>query len=163
MKQEVIQEIEETFSRLYTAISKFSEEQFNTIPFEGSWTAGQVSEHIIKSISGVPDQTTQSSDRPFDEKIEAVRKMFLDFNLKFKTAKFLEPTKSFHDIEETLQHLQRLKELHLHTANTKDLTVLCVDMELPVFGYLTRYEWLRFMMVHALRHTIQIERIFEMV
>jgi hypothetical protein len=163
MKQQVVQEIEETFSRLNKAISKFSDKQFNTIPFEGSWTAGQVSEHIIKSISGIPDRETQLTDRRYDERIEAIRKMFLDFNLKFKTAQPLEPEKSSHHVEETLKHLQRLKELHLHAANTKDLTALCLDMELPTFGHLTRYEWLRFMMVHALRHTIQIERIFPMV
>ncbi len=48
-------------------------------------------------------------------------------------------------------------------ANSKDLSVVCLDMELPTFGHLTRYEWLRFMMVHALRHTIQIEKIFLLV
>ncbi len=89
--------------------------------------------------------------------------MFLDFNQKFKTAPFLEPGKNSHHVDETLQYLQRLKDLHLHAANTKDLTLLCLDMELPAFGHLTRYEWLRFMMVHALRHTIQIERILPMV
>ncbi len=67
--------IEETFSRLTAAISKFSEKQFSTpFPFEGSWTAGQVAEHIIKSIGGMPDQKTQPSDRAHNEKIEAIRK-----------------------------------------------------------------------------------------
>lgn len=163
MKQEVIGEIEETFSRLNAAISKFSEKQFNTIPFEGSWTAGQVAEHITKSISGVPDQTTQPAGRTYDEKIEAIREMFLNMEVKFKTFPSLEPEKPSHQVEETLKHLQSLKDLHLRVANTKDLTMLCLDMELPVFGYLTRYEWLRFMMVHTLRHTIQIERIFRLV
>ncbi len=114
MKQEVIQEIEETFSRLTTAISKFSEKQFNTIPSEGSWTAGQVAEHITKSIGGVPDRTTQASARPHDERIQAIREMFLNFNLKFKTAQPLEPEKTSHQVQEMLNHLQRLKDLHLH-------------------------------------------------
>jgi hypothetical protein len=156
----VINEIENTFSRLTAALSKFSKDQLNRIPFEGSWTAGQVTEHIIKSIGGIPDQKTTASNRPHNEKIEAIREMFLNFQLKFKTAPFLEPQQNVHDLQVLLTDLDSLKEAHLEAARTKDLTALCLDMELPTFGFLTRYEWLRFMMVHTQRHTQQIENIY---
>ena len=58
--------------------------------------------------------------------------------------------------------VQKIKEIRNHLKNiaeTSDLTTLCVDMEFPSFGQLTRYEWLRFILFHTQRHTRQIVNI----
>ena len=47
MKETPIQEFEETTFDLGKVLSSFSQEEFNKIPFEGSWTAGQVAEHLF--------------------------------------------------------------------------------------------------------------------
>jgi hypothetical protein len=162
-KQEVIAEIQTTFSRLKAALSKFTEQELNMVPFAGSWTAGQVTEHIIKSIGGIPDERTKSADRPYDEKIEAIREMFLDMNQKFQTDPSLEPEGANYSLESLLDTLAQFETQHIATVQRVDLTALCLDMELPVFGYLTRYEWIRFMMVHTQRHTQQIENIYSVL
>jgi hypothetical protein len=41
--------------------------------------------------------------------------------------------------------------------NNVDLTRICLDMELPTIGYLTRYEWLWFIEMHLRRHTFQLQ------
>ncbi len=160
-KQEVITEIENTFSSLKTALSRFSEGELNTVPFAGSWTAGQVAEHIIKSIGWIPDEKTRHVDRPYDKKIGPIRDMFLDMEMKFKTDPILEPEQSHHQLKELLDTLNELEEQHVASAREKDLAALCLDMELPTFGHLTRYEWIRFMMVHTQRHTRQIQNIYK--
>jgi hypothetical protein len=160
-KQDLINEIKSTFTSLRSILSKFSEEELNTAPFNGSWTAGQVAEHIIKSIGGIPDSQTQATDRAYDEKIEPVRAMFLNMEMKFKTDPFLEPEKTHHEVDYLLDTLSEWEKRHTDTVREVDLEALCLDMELPTFGYLTRYEWMRFMMVHAQRHTRQIENIHD--
>lgn len=162
-RQEVMTEIENTFSNLKTALSGFTEMDLNTLPFEGSWTAGQVAEHIIKSIGGIPDSRTEPANRAYDEKIGSIRELFLNMEMKFQTAPVLEPEQSHHQPRELLNILNGLEKQHMKTAREADLEALCLDMELPTFGHLTRYEWLRFMMVHTQRHTKQIEHIHEIL
>lgn len=162
-KEVVLKEIEDRFSKLKSILSAFSDEELNRVPFDGSWTAGQVAEHIIKSASGIPDEKTAPADRPFDEKISAIRDMFLDMNSKSKAMPFLQPEQSHYRLEELLSTFNRLQDQHLNWAKEKDLEPLCMDMELPIFGYLTRYEWIRFIMVHLQRHTMQLENIYKMI
>lgn len=159
-RQEVITEVQTTFSRLKATLTKFTKQELNTVPFAGSWTAGQVTEHIIKSIGGIPDEQTKAADRPYDEKIEAIRAMFLDMNQKFQTDPSLEPEASNYTLAALFDTLGQFEAQHIATVQQVDLTALCLDMEMPVFGYLTRYEWMRFMMVHTQRHTLQIDNIY---
>ena len=51
-KQELIAIYKSTMNKLGTALSSVKDEQFNEIPFEGSWTAAQVADHILKSQAG---------------------------------------------------------------------------------------------------------------
>lgn len=152
--------ISATFQQLSTLLSGFSQEALNKVPFEGSWTAGQVAEHIIICGSGIPDKKTKAAGRPFDEKAASVAELFLNFDMKFEADPALHPKQAAHDKEELLKKLQKIEVRHKDTAETADLQALCLDMELPGFGHLTRYEWLSFIMVHTQRHTRQLERIF---
>ena len=54
--QELQSDVNKTFTELAEIISSFNEDQINLIPFEGSWTAGQVGEHIILSLSDLKQQ-----------------------------------------------------------------------------------------------------------
>lgn len=154
-------DISATFQQLSTLLSDFGQEALNKVPFEGSWTAGQVAEHIIICGSAIPDKQTKVSGRPFDEKAASVAELFLNFDMKFEADPFLHPKQAVHHKEEVLQKLQKMEVRHKATAEMADLQALCLDMELPGFGHLTRYEWLRFVLVHTQRHTRQIERIFD--
>ena len=150
-----------TFQQLSTLLSGFSQEALNKVPSEASWTAGQVAEHIIICGSAIPDKKTAAAGRPFDEKTASVAELFLNFDVKFEADPFLHPKQAVHDKEELLQKLQKIEARHKATAEMADLQALCLDMELPGFGHLTRYEWLSFVLVHTQRHTRQIERIFD--
>ena len=155
-KKALIKDIDITFDTLRGELSKFDEKTLNQSPFAGSWTAGQVAEHIVICGSGIPDSQTTETDRPFDEKANAIKELFLNFELKFETDPSIAPGTPPHNGEELLQKIKATK-LHLEEeTKTKELKALCKDMELPTFGLLTRYEWLRFILFHTQRHTHQI-------
>lgn len=158
-KETLINDIEITFERLITVLSKFNEKTLNSVPFKGSWTAGQTAEHIIICGDGIPDSQTSDSNRHFDEREQYIKKLFLNFDLKFKADPSLEPSSASHNLDILLHKLREIKVHLKNTAKTSDLEALCRDMELPTFGFLTRYEWLRFIVYHTQRHTQQITKI----
>jgi len=47
--KELFESLEETTSELLKTISLFNEEEINTVPFENSWTAAQVADHVMQS------------------------------------------------------------------------------------------------------------------
>ena len=62
-------QVEQTGAAVIDELNLFSEEQLNIVPFEGSWTGGQVGEHLLKSagvveaIYGRTAPTTESASR----------------------------------------------------------------------------------------------------
>jgi hypothetical protein len=162
-KEQLKTDIHTTFATLRSLLDKFSEVQLNTIPFEGSWTAGQVAEHIIICGSGIPDSKTEPTQRSPNDLIKPVSDLFLNFDIKFQADPALEPRQTHHSKEAIRDTIAEIEKTHLRTAAESDLEALCIDMEFATFGYMTRYEWLRFVLVHTQRHTRQIESIYKVI
>ncbi|WP_417236958.1 DinB family protein [Bizionia paragorgiae] len=159
MKNALINDIEITFDRLLSELAFFSNETLNkTPPFKG-WTAGQTVEHIIICGSGIPDSSVTQTNRPYDEKIKILKGIFLDFNAKYEADPSLQPISEQYKKEELIQTLLEIKQHLMGKAETDNLELLCQDMEFPSLGYLTRHEWLRFIVFHTERHIHQISNI----
>jgi hypothetical protein len=154
-------EVGESADTFIQLISKFNNVSLNTVPFTGSWTPGQVANHIIKATDGIPDEKTKNSDRSIDELVPAIKNVFLDFNVKYKSPEFVVPDAGPFDKNSTLADLERIKQKNIDIALTKDLSALCLGFSLPAFGYLTRYEWLKFIIFHTQRHIHQLQEMME--
>ncbi|TPG38448.1 DinB family protein [Flavobacterium pectinovorum] len=166
MKTELKQEIETTFGQLYQAISLFTQNEINLIPFEGSWTAGQVTRHIIKATTGfhqICDGNTKKLHAAFDEKVPIIKKIFLDFNSKYNSPEFIYPETKDYDKTELLSTLQKIENEMLDIAENYDLTLTCMDFEIPGIGNLTIYELLTFGISHSKRHTHQLQNIYKVI
>ena len=165
MQTTLITEIGQTMDELIKTFSLFAHEQIDTVPFDGSWTAGEVAEHIIKSIVSLPQlfahNLEQTIDRTYDANVPAIRKMFLDFTTKMQSPGFILPQQKHHDKEAILKSFDELKTQTINTAASVDLTLTCKMAEFPGFGYLTTLEWLNFAIVHTQRHTNQLKNIYE--
>lgn len=160
--ENVVSNIEETFARLIGILSDFDQNQIDKIPFEGSWTAGQVGEHLVKGLSGMPRLVagkTQKTNRPYDAKVKTIRDMFLDFDNKMTAPDFLVPTEKHHAKEALIEALQNIESELLAIAKKEDLSITCLGFELPGYGPMTVYEWIAFTTAHAQRHTLQLEKI----
>jgi hypothetical protein len=83
--KEVLTEIDETITEFCQHISSFTQEQTNVVPFEGSWTAGQLAKHVIMSASGfleIMNGPVKETERKPDEMAATIKRDFLDFNTK---------------------------------------------------------------------------------
>lgn len=163
-REELLSALDRSTEELIQAMQQFTQEQFNTVPFTGSWTAGQVAEHLFKAESGIPsviEGNTAAAERPEDEKIPEIEGVFLDFNSKFQSPLEIMPTDEEKDKNMYINRFISIrKELRL-LAEKSDLSLLCLDFQFPGSGELTRLEWLWFVRCHAVRHTRQINNIYQ--
>lgn len=162
MKTTTLSAVENISVALQQLIGSFTPEQFNTVPFAGSWTAGQTTEHLLKSASGVSELiqgNTAPSNRNPDEKVELLRTIFLDFTIKMQAPEIILPSEPPHQQNALLGWADKTFASILQTIKTEDLTVFCVDFDLPEFGTLTRLEWISFSLAHTQRHMHQLRNI----
>lgn len=162
MNKEIIKtDFKTTIEGLIKVVSSFNKEQFNSIPFQNSWTAGQVVDHIIKSIAGfaqILKEPGKETKRKPNDKIEQLKKAF---SKKMKSPEFLTPEDKQYNKEEVLHIIQNIKMAIEQTIDTVDLTKTCANLELPVYGSLTKLEAIYFAIYHIQRHTHQLKHIAE--
>jgi hypothetical protein len=158
-KEILAEEIGQSADDFIATLSRFNDEQLNTIPFTDSWTAGQVADHVRKATDGIPDSHTRVANRDADLYVKTFTSLFLDFTIKFESPGFIIPDDGPFQTKNLVEELVRIKDQNASIAVTSDLTELCVDFELPGLGHLTRYEWLKFIVVHTQRHTHQLKNI----
>ena len=162
--QSLREELQATKATLAGLIQSIDEKDIDIVPFEDSWTAGQLLEHIDKAVSpGVLHGNTQTTSRQADEKVAQVEKIFLDFNTKFKSPEFIEPVEKVHDKSVLLQSLTKKFDELAEAAASMDLQQECLDFEVPGMGRFTRLEWIAFYMIHTRRHIHQLKHILKVL
>jgi hypothetical protein len=160
MQKELLTEIDHTTTDLLETIASFKETQIDTVPFEGSWTAGQIAEHLSKAVSAdVLYGNVTPTHRSPDEKSPAIRDMFLNFDIKMTAPDFVQPSAHVHNKKDILQHAAQTWANIREAVRQLDLSATCITFELPGFGLLTRLEWVRFMLYHTQRHIHQLKNI----
>lgn len=164
--EQLTSEFEETTKELSEMLSLFSDEDFNKIPFEGSWTAGQVAEHLFKSESNIP-RVLSGSSKPTEgdpfEKAGIIRTVFLDYTIKLQSPEFILPSAGkkrtaffIKGFEETRKELKTMIE-------TLDLNKTFTSFSFPQLGNLTGWELICFVVCHAKRHIRQMKIIAEKI
>jgi hypothetical protein len=164
MKATLLQSTDNTARELQAALSSIPSGQFNTVPFPGSWTAGQVGEHLQLSAATVLEAINgpvQPTERDPSEMAQQIEDLFLDFGTKLKSPDFIQPSAEPKNRERLLHSLKEaMREIRV-AVDREDLTASCVGFEFPVFGVLTRLEWITFILAHVRRHVHQLDTIAE--
>lgn len=166
MAKDILSTATASVDKLIQTIAAFPAEKFNSIPFEGSWTGAQVSDHILISVVGITHllhAPGKPTSRQLDEKKDAISDMFLDFTTKMKSPDFVLPRNEPISKEEIITAWENAKTALWHAANTLDLSITATAFELPGFGGMTRLEWIWFAACHVQRHTHQLKNIHETV
>lgn len=161
MEKELINEIEHTASELLQVTGRFGQSAFNTAPFEGSWTPGQVVEHIYLSASGILSTVkgnTGPTERDPRQMVAPLRDAFLNFNIKMQSPDFILPSNDPQDKSSMMQSLKDTFAGLAEVARTRDLLVTCLDFDMPTVGRMTRLEWISFAVVHTQRHIWQLKK-----
>lgn len=164
--EEVMRELENTKVLLLKHLNIFTQEEANIKPPGGGWSAGQVGQHLIKSFGGVPELLkgrVQATDRDPAAKIGMIKSDFLDFSNKMKSPEFIIPEDRTYNIIELETGLRNIMEAIQAASRQLDLSATSLEFEFPVYGYLTRLEWIVFVICHGLRHSHQLEKIYDSI
>ncbi len=155
--------LDDAVNELISLVQNEDEETLNTIPFKNSWTAAQVLIHVTKSNKAIAQGLQMKglpAERNPEENVMHLKKMFLDFTVKFKSPAFIVPEKGDHDKEETLRSLKASIESLQSKRNETDLSEI---IELPAFGEVTKLELLHFVLYHTQRHIRQLKNILKAI
>jgi hypothetical protein len=162
--QHAKEELDQTFGELYQVLSKIAEADINRIPFEGSWTAGQVAQHIILSAGGFVEMLNgpvEDTQRDPEANVAEIRHIFLDFGTKMQSPEFVVPEEKNYDKQELLTSIERIGNGLAEATATLDPYKTCLGFEFPNMGHLTRAESITFVTTHTQRHLHQLKKIAE--
>jgi len=138
---------EETTSSLMETLSLFRQEDFNKVPFEGSWTAGQVAEHLFKSESNIPrvlkGNSKATARDPF-ENTGIIQDIFLDYTKKLQSPEFILPSNEEKNRDQFIKGFEGTREELGRLIKTIDLTRTFTDFPFPQVGEFTGWEWICF-------------------
>src|SRR5579872_6028749 len=125
---------------LLQVITPVSEQQINTVPFPGSWTAAQATRHIIKSNGSIGQALSLPGEkimRAPDQRVPELKEIFLDFTIKFQAAPFITPTRKIYDKERLIADLKRTTAMLKEASRQTDLDEA---IHHPAFGGITKLE-----------------------
>ncbi|MBO9199342.1 MULTISPECIES: DinB family protein [Niastella] len=157
----LLQEFESATNAYLDIVSGLSQDEINTVPFLGSWTAAQVTEHLCKSDEGMLmalNGPVYPTNRPVDAGVNNLRSIFLDFTTKLQSPDFIIPGEEPHDKDSLINTFKAGREQIGKAIETLDLTTSC---HMPIFGEPTRLELIYFVIFHTQRHTNQVKHINE--
>ncbi|MES2646413.1 MAG: DinB family protein [Bacteroidota bacterium] len=155
--------LNEPVSELVDILDSQNVNVLNAIPFKGSWSAAQVTDHITMSTFSIAKALNMESvetDRDPEEKVPGLKKMFLDFTVKYKSPEFILPT--HHNYEKDLL-VNKLKTAFSQLEERSNAVNLCGMISHPAFGDVTKLELLYFVLYHTKRHLQQVKNIVYIV
>ena len=156
------EEVNQTIAAFLEKMSTFNKEEFNTVPFKGSWTAGQVAEHVRLSCGGMAEMLWVDgapTERQPDELVAMLKREFLDFTTRMQSPEEILPAERIYDPQALTAALSEIATSIDDAARSLDLTQTCTAFEFPGVGNLTRLEMLWFVVVHTQRHLHQLTNI----
>jgi hypothetical protein len=163
-QKDLSSEFENATKELMQLLISFGQQQINTKPHDGGWTAAQVGEHLFKSDSVVlkalygPIKDTM---RAPDKHVHSINAAFLDFNNKLKSPDLIVPEDIEHDKEAMISALKSTRDLLGKAIKTLDLSPICTDPVMSaIVGEWTRLEYVNFVIAHTHRHIHQLKKIF---
>ena len=158
---EILSATSDAVSELTDLMSAVDEDKVNTVPYDGSWTAPQLLRHVTKSIDGMTramHMDRKPAKRDPGQRIEELKKIFLDFSKKLTQPDFIVPEERIYEkqsaIKELNESFNRFKE-SASNANPDDL------IEGLPLGPITKLEIIHFVLYHTQRHLHQMKKICE--
>lgn len=157
--KELYRSYNECAAAMMEQVGQLTETQLNSIPFEGSWTAGQVMEHVTKSNTGIAKALNIEGiviDRNADAREPELRELFLDFSIKFQSPDFILPVKEHYENKQVAEDFENSLSL---LKKIGDHVNLEEAIKHPAFGEITKLELLYFVKFHLQRHLLQLKKI----
>jgi DinB superfamily len=155
----LIHNIDMVNNLLVHLLQSVSPRHFNQIAGSGKWSIAQVAEHIRLSNNSI-DQALALKGKPVDrnpaERVDELKKMFLDFKTSYQSPDFIVPAQKKYNRDFLLHDLKASMQRIRDRMYEDDLDEL---INHPAFGDISKFEILHFVLYHTQRHLRQIKMI----
>ncbi|MEX0607827.1 MAG: DinB family protein [Balneolaceae bacterium] len=135
---------------------------FNTPPDENSWSPAGVAEHVYRSEFGISrlfkGKTSPLKDREPDSKVSEFE-LRLSNPSRMKASDIISPTPGKKDKDGLIEKFRTNRQAIGDLIGEGSLYEVCLLFEHPIYGFLTRSEWVKFSILHTERHMRQVENI----
>ncbi len=157
-------QLDKALTEMAQAVEQFTNSDLNVVPFEGSWSAAQVTVHVLKSVEGLPklfSSEAVSTERDPHQFEAELKKIFLDFDTRMKSPEFILPGDGPFQKDELIERLNETRRAINEKVKDVELSNTFTSFSFPGTGPLTGYELLCFAYCHSTRHARQVTKIFE--
>lgn len=164
MNDSIINQLEAVLDETVQLLSSFTQKEANTVPFEGSWTAAQVGQHLFlaeKNMDKLLMAPTEVADRQPDANVAQLKSIFLNYENKFESPEFIAPEDREYNKEELVKSLEDVK---LTLLEAVQIANLAQEAPLPPGHPLagnTKLEIMYFVIYHTTRHNKQLRNIHQ--
>jgi len=158
---EILAATSDAISQITDLMSAVDEDKVNTVPYEGSWTTPQLLRHVTKSINGMTramQMEAKPAKRDPSERIDELKKIFLDFSKKLTQPDFIVPEERIYEKQSALEELNKSFSRFKESAAGANLDDLVEGLPL---GPITKLEIIHFVLYHTQRHLHQMKKICE--
>lgn len=164
-KSQIQEKIDHTFDQYINQVERVENDRIGKSPSTDSWSAGQVCDHILKVCISTM-RLLRGEGKPVDRdpaaKVEYIGKEFANVEKQFQAFGPIRPDEKPPNRRRIISGLNSVrKRFHEYLADDPDLTLLCTQFTHPLFGEMTRLEWLYFIIYHNERHLGQLRRTIE--
>ena len=158
-QQDILTAIDVIAMQMAGLILPLDNKQLNALPYPKSWTAGQLLQHITKSVTAIATalhKDASPAERDPKLRIIELKQVFLDITHTMESPDFIVPEKKNFEKQSIIKELNRSLSKLKESVETTDIYSLVTS--LPV-GPVTKIELLHFVLYHMQRHLIQMKKI----
>lgn len=160
---EIFRLLDDTTSKFLELVSLFDEKKINIRPQHDRWTAAQVAEHVTRSNNNISLEMSKEGKvcgREPDLGVEKIKSIFLNFEKKLNSPEFILPTKETYEREAVIHELKTSIDRLMNVAKKEDPFQI---INHAIFGEITRFETLYFVVYHTQRHIHQLKNIQKII
>lgn len=144
-----------------TTFISFDKKEFNAPIAEGRWSPGQYVEHMILAETGTIKLMNRTGalekDRTPDAKCAKLEDAMMQIDHRVKAHDRISPEPKDYNRGDLLDlFVDTRADLRIAFDFSEDIAEV-IDWEHPIFGKLTKCEWLYFSGLHGERHRRQVE------
>lgn len=160
--QTIRKSLEKNTQKLVGYLNQVPENIRDRKPSPRDWSILDCSEHLFQVENGIRfifQGKTRPKEDNHQHKGELIRGKFLDQNIRYRAAGPILPQGHFTSLSQVSGELETIRAELLHLGDHFGWEEVCLDFKHALFGYLSREEWIGFIVVHTERHLEQMEKI----
>lgn len=164
---DIAQQLEENTDAFITLIKNFPDQFFNSKPTTEDWSAAEIAEHMIRSEFGLSrlfdGETKEQLEYDPLEMRNNIKTTLLNRKTKVLAPEIIQPTTGEKTKDDLISKFKTIRDNLLTNIKTMDNQAICLKYPHPLFGYLTRADWVYSSIYHCQRHIMQVNDILTQI